>query len=49
MKIANIEDTKCNIQAMSVLTEPEYFKGNIEFVKEMVQNSAFPNTWGFYG
>ena len=34
MKIAKEYD-KCNIQAMSVLTEPEYFKGNIEFVKDI--------------
>ena len=33
---------KCNIQAMSVLTEPEYFKGNIEFVKDIKSKFSIP-------
>ena len=41
MKIAEEYD-KCNIQAMSVLTEPEYFKGNIEFVKDIKSNFSIP-------
>lgn len=41
MKIAEEYD-KCNIQAMSVLTEPEYFKGNIEFVKDIKSKFSFP-------
>ena len=31
-----------NIQAMSVLTEPEYFKGNIEFVKDIKSKFSIP-------
>ena len=41
MKIAEEYD-KCNIQAMSVLTEPEYFKGNIEFVKDIKSKFSIP-------
>ena len=41
MKIAEEYD-KCNIQAMSVLTEPEYFKGNIEFVKGIKSKFSIP-------
>ena len=36
------EYDKCNIQAMSVLTEPEYFKGNIEFVKDIKSKFSIP-------
>ena len=31
-----------HIQAMSVLTEPEYFKGNIEFVKDIKSKFSIP-------
>jgi indole-3-glycerol phosphate synthase len=34
--------SKCNIQAMSVLTEPEYFKGELRFVSEIKEKYDIP-------
>ncbi|MCD8181188.1 MAG: indole-3-glycerol phosphate synthase TrpC [Firmicutes bacterium] len=41
MQIAE-EYSKCNIQAMSVLTEPEYFKGDIKFVSDIKKEFSVP-------
>ena len=41
MKIAEEYD-KCNIQAMSVLTEPEYFKGSDDFLHEISKTVPTP-------
>ena len=41
MQIAE-EYSKCNIQALSVLTEPDYFKGNIEFVRDIKAKFSVP-------
>ena len=41
MKIAK-EYSECNIQAMSVLTEPEYFKGDIKFVSDIKGKFSVP-------
>ena len=41
MQIAE-EYSKCNIQAMSVLTEPEYFKGDIKFVSDIKSKFSVP-------
>lgn len=41
MKIAE-EYSNCGIQAMSVLTEPEYFKGELRFVSEITKNIDIP-------
>lgn len=34
--------SKCNVQALSVLTEPEYFKGDIKFVGDIKSNFSVP-------
>lgn len=36
------EYSECNIQAMSVLTEPEYFKGDIKFVSDIKGKFSVP-------
>ncbi len=41
MKIAG-EYSKCNVQALSVLTEPEYFKGDIKFVRDIKEQFSVP-------
>ena len=41
MQIAE-EYSKSNIQAMSVLTEPEYFKGDIKFVSDIKSEFSVP-------
>lgn len=41
VKIAG-EYNKCNIQAMSILTEPEFFKGDLDFVKVITQQYDIP-------
>lgn len=41
MKIAE-EYSKCSIQAMSVLTEPEFFKGDINFVRDIKNKFSVP-------
>lgn len=41
MEIAE-EYSKCDIQAMSVLTEPEYFKGDIKFVSDIKERFSVP-------
>lgn len=41
MKIAE-EYSKCGIQAMSVLTEPEFFKGDINFVRDIKSEFSVP-------
>ena len=41
MQIAE-EYSECNIQAMSVLTEPEYFKGDIKFVSDIKGKFSVP-------
>lgn len=41
MKIAQ-EYEKCDIQAMSVLTEPEFFKGDIKFVSDIKERFSVP-------
>lgn len=41
MEIAE-EYSKCNIQAMSVLTEPEYFKGNLSFIGDIKAKYDIP-------
>ncbi len=41
MKIAE-EYSKCNIQAMSVLTEPDYFKGDLRFVYDISREFSVP-------
>lgn len=41
MQIAE-EYSRCNIQAMSVLTEPEYFKGDIKFVSDIKSKFSVP-------
>ena len=41
MRIAE-EYSKCDIQAMSVLTEPEYFKGDIKFVSDIKKEFSVP-------
>lgn len=41
MKIAE-EYSLCDIQAMSVLTEPEYFKGDIKFVLDITSKFSVP-------
>lgn len=41
MQIAK-EYSECNIQAMSVLTEPEYFKGDIKFVSDIKGKFSVP-------
>lgn len=41
MKIA-AEYADCNIQAMSVLTEPEYFKGDIKYVSDITREFSVP-------
>lgn len=41
IKIAE-EYSKCAIQAMSVLTEPEYFKGDLSFVKDISSTFNIP-------
>ena len=41
MKIAE-EYSECDIQAMSVLTEPEYFKGNLSFVSDIKAKYDIP-------
>lgn len=41
MQIAE-EYSKCNIQALSVLTEPEYFKGDIKFVGDIKSKFSVP-------
>lgn len=41
MQIAE-EYSKCNVQALSVLTEPEYFKGDIKFVSDIKSKFSVP-------
>lgn len=41
MKIAE-EYVKCGVQAMSVLTEPQYFKGDIKFVGDIKKSFSVP-------
>lgn len=41
MQIAR-EYSGCDIQALSVLTEPEYFKGDIKFVSDIKSNFSVP-------
>ena len=41
IKIAR-EYSECNIQAMSVLTEPEYFKGDIKFIPDIKSRFNVP-------
>lgn len=41
MKIAE-EYSKCNVQALSVLTEPEFFKGDIRFVENIKSKFSVP-------
>lgn len=41
MQIAE-EYSKCNIQAISVLTEPEYFKGDIKYVSDIKAKFSVP-------
>ena len=41
MEIAK-EYAKCNVQALSVLTEPEYFKGDINFIPEIKSRFDIP-------
>lgn len=41
MQIAE-EYSKCGVQALSVLTEPEYFKGDIKFVGDIKKNFSVP-------
>lgn len=41
MKIAE-EYSRCNIQALSILTEPEYFKGDIKFVSDIKSRFSVP-------
>lgn len=41
IKIAE-EYSKCGIQAMSVLTEPEYFKGDLSFVSDITAKFDIP-------
>ncbi len=41
MQIAE-EYSKCGIQAISVLTEPEYFKGDIKFVSDIKSKFSVP-------
>lgn len=36
------EYSKCNIQAMSILTEPEYFKGDIKYVSDVKSKFSVP-------
>jgi indole-3-glycerol phosphate synthase len=36
------EYSKCGIQAMSVLTEPEYFKGDLSFVSDITKKFDIP-------
>lgn len=41
MQIAE-EYSRCNVQALSVLTEPEYFKGDIKFVSDIKNKFSVP-------
>lgn len=41
MEIAK-EYSECGVQALSVLTEPEYFKGDIKFVGDIKSNFSVP-------
>ncbi len=41
MKIAE-EYSRCDIQALSVLTEPEFFKGDLQFVKDIKNKFSVP-------
>ncbi len=41
MEIAR-EYAECNVQALSVLTEPEYFKGDIKFIPEIKSRFDIP-------